>query len=398
MRIPYVVTALRRAATLLQFLRTQQAGGFALMVATAAALAWANSPAAALYRELLALPVGVRIGGLVAVRPLQGWIDDGLMTLFFLLVGLEIRREMREGVLASARSLAAPGIAALGGMAVPAAIYAAINWRDPAALHGWAIPVATDIAFSLAVLSLLGRRVPAELKVFLTALAIIDDLGAILVIALFYTGRLVPVALELAALAWVGLYAMGRLGVRSRWAFLLGGGALWAAVLASGVHPTLAGVLLAAVVPAGERPDGRPGMARDLELRLGPWVSFAVLPAFGLANAGLRFAQVSWTTLADPVVLGIGLGLLLGKQLGVWGSLALAVRAGLAHRPGRLGAGQLYGGALICGIGFTMSLFVANLAFPDGSRDAAVRLAVFGGSAVSALAGLAVLAGTARRA
>lgn len=382
-----------RFAPLLAFFRAETAGGAALLLAAVAALIWANSPAGESYQRLVRLPVRLGLG---LDWPLQAWINDGLMTFFFLLVSLEIRREMTVGELASPRRFAAPALAALGGVAVPAIIYSVFNWSNPAAMRGWAIPVATDIAFSLGVLAVLGRGVPVALKVFLAALAIIDDLVAIVVIALFYTHRLAPLPLLGAALAWTALYAFGRAGLRTRAVYLLGGVVIWAALLRSGVHPTLAGVALAFAVPG--RPDGeQPSVAARLEALLDRLVPFVIVPLFALANAGFRLGVLVPARLADPVVLGIAVGLFAGKQLGVFGTVMAAWRAGIARPPGRLTPLQLYGAALLCGIGFTMSLFIGDLAFRGQERAAEVKLAVFLGSLVSALAGLAVLALAARR-
>ncbi len=367
------------------------------MVAACVALVWSNSPFASTYQAMLHLPLGVSAARHAFVLPLHDWINDALMAVFFLLVGLEIRREMTDGELNSVRRAAAPGIAALGGMVVPALIYAGLNRADPLALRGWAVPVATDIAFALAAISLLGKRVPVALKVFLTALAILDDLGAILVIAVFYTSSLDWLALGLAAAVLAALWGMARAGVRALGPYLIGGVLLWAAIHASGIHATLAGVALALVVPMGDRPGEAASPASRLETGLEGWVAFAILPLFGLANAGLQFSAVSTRTLADPVFLGIAGGLLLGKQVGVFGATMLAARFKLIQLGGGLRWPVLYGGALLCGIGFTMSLFIGNLAFPDGSRDAEVKLAVFCGSLLSAAAGLLVLRLTAKR-
>lgn len=382
-----------RFAPLLAFFRAETAGGAVLLAAALVALVWANSPAGASYARLVQLPVRLGLG---LDWPLQTWINDGLMTFFFLLVSLEIRREMTTGELASPRRFAAPALAALGGVALPAAIYSLFNWSNPVAMRGWAIPVATDIAFSLGVLALLGRRVPVALKVFLAALAIIDDLVAIVVIALFYTHRLTPLPLLGAALAWAALYGLGRAGVRSRGVYLLGGVVIWAALLRSGVHPTLAGVALAFAVP--NRPDDERGsVAVQLEALLDRLVPFVIVPLFALANAGFRLSVLMPSRLTDPVVLGIALGLFLGKQLGVFGTLMAAWRAGIAHPPGQLTPLQLYGVALLCGIGFTMSLFIGDLSFRGQEQAAEVKLAVFLASLVAAMAGLAVLALAARQ-
>jgi NhaA family Na+:H+ antiporter len=372
------------------FARGGAAGGVVLVLAVVAALALANSPAGDTYAAWLRVPIGVSAGAASYVRPLGGWINDALMALFFLHVGLEIRQEFTEGQLASPRRAAAPGLAALGGMAVPAAIYAAFTWRDPVALRGWAIPVATDIVFTLLVLRLLGRRVPAGLRVFVTALAIIDDLAAILVIALFYTASLNLAAVAAAIGVWVGLILLNRAGMRSLTPYMLGFVLLWACLARAGVEPTLAGVAVALAVPADPREERDP--ARELEHGLAPWVAFVVLPLFALANAGLRFGDLSTAAPRDPIVPGVLLGLFVGKPVGVFGVTYVAVRVGLVRLPAQLSWRLLAGAAMLCGIGFTVSLFIGNLAFPAGPRQAELRAAVFGASLLSAAAGLAVLA------
>ena len=378
------------------FLRSESAGGVMLMLSAAIALIWANSPAAASYEALLhwVPPIGLPAAFTLA---LHAWVNDALMAVFFLLVGLELRREITTGELASPARLAAPGFAALGGMVVPALIFLAFNRADPTAMRGWAVPVATDIAFALAVVSMLGRRVPLALKVFLTALAIMDDLGAIVIIAVFYTKNLAFGALGLAALVWLVLYALNRAGVRRLWPYLVGGVALWALVFHSGIHATLAGVALAFVIPMDcPTADNEAAPAERLEDALEPWVAFLVLPVFGLANAGLGFGALPPGTLTDPLTLGIALGLLLGKPLGVFGGVIAGIRLRLARRPDGIGTTQLAGAALLCGIGFTMSLFIGEIAFRGGPRNAEIKLAVFAASLLSAALGLVVLAWAAR--
>ena len=375
-----------RLRPLLDFLQSESAGGAMLMLAAVVALIWANSPLAAEYEALWhwTPPVSPRL-------ELHVWVNDALMAVFFLLVGLELRREMTRGALASADRLAAPGLAALGGMVVPALIFTAFNYHDAEAMRGWAVPVATDIAFALAVLSMLGSRVPIALKVFLTALAIMDDLGAIVIIALFYTAGLDFGALGFAALAWLVLFALGRAGMRQVWPYLVGGVFLWALVFKSGVHATLAGVALAFVVPMGDKPGEAAAPAERLEHGLGRWVAFLVLPVFGLANAGLGFGHLPADTLSDPLTIGIGLGLIVGKQVGVFGALMAAIKAGVARMPSGVNAGQIYGASILCGIGFTMSLFIGDIAFRGTPRGEEIKLAVFGASLISAMLGLVVL-------
>ena len=380
--------AARAWAELLRFMQAESAGGMLLILSGVAALIWANSSSGGLYQHLVAVPLGP--------LPVHLWINDGLMAVFFLLVGLELRREMSVGELASPSRLAAPAIAALGGMIVPALIFTAFNHHDPALMRGWAVPVATDIAFALAVLSVLGKRVPVSLKVFLTALAIIDDLGAIVVIALFYAGRLDLVMLAAAAAVLLALWGLNRAGVRTLLPYLIGGAVLWVLVLRSGLHATLAGVALAFVVPSGA-PDEEAGPALRLEHFLQPWVAFVVLPLFGLANAGLRFDTLPGGAWRDTLALGTAAGLVFGKQIGVFGAVLAASRLRLARLPSGVTLPQLYGGAILCGIGFTMSLFIGDLAFRFSPRGDEVKLAVFAGSLTSAVVGLTVLGLATRR-
>ena len=379
----------RDAGIFWRFLRSEEAGGALLIAASLTAFAWSNSAGAPAYARLLDWPVGA---GQVAL-PLHSLVNEGLMALFFLLASLEIRREMTIGSLATLRGAAAPAIAALGGMAVPALIYLALNHADPATARGWAVPVATDIAFSLAVLRVLGRHASSSLRVFLTALAILDDLGAIVVIALFYTAHLSAPALGGAALVWLSMFVLNRAGWRALWPYLAGGAALWVLLLRSGVHPTLAGVALALVVPArGER-----SAAARLEDGLVNLVSFVILPVFGLINAGLDLRIVHLSVLANPAPLGVLLGLFVGKQVGVFGATLLGRRLGVLTLPPQMGAAELYGAALLCGIGFTISLFIGDLAFRGTPLLDGVKLAVFCGSLLSAAAGSAVLLSASHR-
>ena len=368
-------------------LANEAAGGLVLMAAGVLALVVANSPLAPAYFGALKTYV-LRLS-------ILHWINDALMAVFFLLVGLEIKREMLDGQLRTWPDRALPGIAALGGMLVPALIYVAVNWGTPETLRGWAIPAATDIAFALGVLSLLGSRVPVSLKVFLTALAILDDLGAVLIIAVFYTADLSPVFLG-GTLAVLGvLVGLNRSGVERLLPYLIVGVILWFLVLQSGVHATVAGVLLAMAIPLRRTP-GRPeasGCALiRLEHALQPWVAFLIVPIFGFANAGVSFAGMSASALAQPVPLGIALGLFVGKQLGVFAFAWGAIRAGLADVPAHATWAQLYGVAILCGIGFTMSLFIGLLAFPTSEAlQDEVKIGVLTGSVLSALAGAALL-------
>ena len=376
-----------------EFVALESAAGILLAIAAVAALALANSPLAFLYDAFLDTPVEVRVGALQIAKPLLLWINDGLMAVFFFLVGLEIKREVLEGELSAPRQVVLPAAAAAGGMAVPAAIYAAINAGSPVALAGWAIPAATDIAFSLGVLSLLGNRVPAGLKVFLLTLAILDDLGAIVIIALFYAGNLAPASLGIAAAALLALLALNRSGVASLAPYLFVGLVLWVSVLKSGVHATLAGVALAMFIPLRARGSGVHSPLRRLENDLHAPVAFAILPLFAFANAGVPLAGVGFGTLLEPVPLGIAAGLVAGKPAGVLLAAWLAVRLGVARLPEGIGWGAMLGAAVLCGIGFTMSLFIAGLAFEGAGAEYVVqtRLGVLFGSLASAIVGFAIL-------
>ncbi len=387
--------AAERFAPMLDALDAGTLAGMMLMLAAAAAMILANSPAAGLYERFLHSVIAISVNDTGLDWSVHQWVNDGLMSLFFLLVGLEIRRELRFGELSGVGRVAAPAAAALGGMVVPVAVFVLFARHDEAALNGWGIPMATDIAFSLAVLRALGARVPISLKLFLTALAILDDLGAILVIGLFYTAQLHVWALSAAGSVWVLLFLLGRTGFRPLAPYLIGGAVLWYLTARSGVHPTIAGVALAFAVPMRATGDGtvfrHPAPAEVLEIYLQDWVAFVILPLFGFTNAGLPLRELPAGALADPLVPAVGLGLFLGKQVGVFGATWLAVKAGLAKLPGRMTMGHLYGVSLLCGIGFTMSLFITDLALRDDPRETQARLAVLVASIVSALAGLAVL-------
>jgi NhaA family Na+:H+ antiporter len=379
----------RRPISILRsFMDSEASGGLILMAAAVLALVVANSALAPVYFGVL--------GSYVGPLSVQHWINDALMAVFFLLVGLEIKREVLDGQLASWSNRALPGIAALGGMVAPALIYLAFNYHDPAAARGWAIPAATDIAFALGVLSLLGSRVPTSLKVFLTALAIIDDLGAVAIIAVFYTGSISTLDLGLAALVIGGLMLMNRMGVMRLWPYLLAGAVLWVLVLRSGVHATVAGVLLAFTIPLKPAP-GRPddlaqSPLHQLEHALHGVVAFFIIPVFGFANAGVSFAGVTLATLGNNLTLGVALGLFLGKLVGVFGFAALTIRAGLAELPMGASWAQLLGISLLCGIGFTMSLFIGLLAFAnDPSLQDAVKIGILMGSVAAGLAGWLLL-------
>ena len=383
-----MLTAWRRLAT------GETAGGLALALAALLALMLSNSPWGDAYHRLLASPGEVRIGGdlLLLSKPLVVWVNDLWMAVFFFLVGLEIKREFMVGELADRRQAALPAVAALGGMVLPALIYAAVNRADAVALRGWAIPSATDIAFAVGVVMLLGSRVPASLKVFLTAVAIIDDLGAVIIIALFYTDSLSAPMLAGAALCAALLLLLNLRGVERVDVYAVVGVLMWLCVLKSGVHATLAGVVTALAVPMKRRDGGSP--LADTEQALRPWVAFLILPMFAFANAGVSLAGLTLATLLQPVTLGISLGLVVGKTLGVFGATWLMVRAGWADRPAGADWGQVLAISLLCGIGFTMSLFIGGLAFEgqDAAFEQHVKLGVLAGSLVSAVLGAWVFA------
>jgi len=378
-------------SNILAFLHHEATAGVLVMVAAAAALLIDNSPASFLLQSLLDTPLSVRVGMFALDKPLLLWINDGLMAVFFLLVGLEIKRELIAGELSTREQAVLPVIAAIGGMVVPALFYLVINATTPANLRGWAIPTATDIAFALGVVALLGSRVPPPLKIFVLALAIIDDLGAIIIIALFYTADLSVYSLAMAALGAAALFALNRLGVRRIAPYILVGVVMWVFVLKSGVHATLAGVVVALAIPMHAGGDDEQSPLHKLEEMLHPWVAFGILPIFALANAGVSLTGLSLAKLASPVPLGIMLGLFVGKQAGVFGSVWLAARYGIVRRPEGASWLQVYGVSILTGIGFTMSLFIGTLAFPDPAYAADIRIGVLAGSLLSAVVGYLVL-------
>ncbi|POR44650.1 Na+/H+ antiporter NhaA [Methylobacterium sp. V23] len=385
---------LRRPLSAFRSMLTSEAGGGLVLMASAVlALVVANSPLAERYFAVLQ----TKVGGLSVLH----WINDALMALFFLLVGLEIKREMLDGRLRTWPDRILPGLAALGGMAAPALVYVAVNRHSPETVRGWAIPAATDIAFALGILALLGSRVPVSLKVFLTALAIIDDLGAVLIIALFYTADLSLPMLAGAAATLAVLYGLNRAGISRLAPYLVLGVVLWVFVLKSGVHATVAGVLLALTIPLRlsiGRPDDPTSPLHRLEHALHPWSAYLILPIFGFANAGVSLAGFTPTMLLDPVTLGVALGLVVGKQLGVFGFVLAAVKLGLAQRPAGAGWMQVYGVSLLCGIGFTMSLFIGLLAFASSPElEAETKVGVLAGSIVCMAAGALVLLVAPRR-
>ena len=374
-----------------EFLRLEAAAGIILIGAAALALVLDNSPLKWLYDALLSTTVAVQVGKLEIAKPLLLWINDGLMAVFFLLVGLEIKREVLQGELSSLSQAALPGMAAIGGMLVPAAFYVGINLQTPETLRGWAIPAATDIAFALGVLALLGKRVPATLKIFLLAVAIMDDLGAIVIIAIFYTAELSALSLGLAVVGIVILILLNQLGVTRIAAYVVAGVFLWVCVLKSGVHATLAGVAIGFAIPLRAEDEEGHCPLTHLEHTLHPWVSYGILPLFAFANAGVSLSGLSLAALLEPIPLGIASGLFFGKQIGVLGFTALAILLGLSRKPAGATWMQFYGIALLTGVGFTMSLFIGTLAFEDPVHMARVRVGVISGSLLSALAGYAVL-------
>ena len=383
------MSSISPAERLRAFIASESAGGIILIVAAALALAIANSPLLPDYQKLLSTPVAFSAGSLVAIdKPLLLWINDGLMALFFFLIGLEVKREIVTGQLRSWKQASLPIIAAIGGMAIPAIVFAALNLGSPENLRGWAIPAATDIAFALGLLALLGSRVPVALKALLLAIAIIDDIGAIAIIAIFYTENMNLAALALALVPAAAMLLLNRAGVARTIPYFLFAALLWICVLKSGVHATLAGVVTALFVPIAtgeERPLER------LEHALHPWVAFLILPIFAFSNAGVSFAGAGLDALLAPLSLGIAAGLVIGKQLGIFGACWLAVKAGWARLPEGVGFRHVYGLSCLAGIGFTMSLFIGNLAFVDPQQIAAVKFGVLGGSLVSAITGIMVL-------
>jgi len=374
------------------FLKQEASGGIILMFTAMFAMILANSPWASYYDLLLDVPVIVSVGSFEIDKPLLLWINDGLMALFFFLVGLELKREFLEGNLSEPGQIALPAIAAVGGMIVPALFYVALNYNDPIAIKGWAIPTATDIAFALGILAIIGSKVPLQLKVFLTSLAIFDDLGAIIVIALFYTDKLSLLSLIIAAVMISTLFALNKKGVTNTSPYIFLGVILWIAVLKSGVHATLAGVVLAFFIPMKGGKD-EPSPLKTLEHNLHSTVAFVVLPIFAFANAGISFSGVGIEQILAPVPLGIIAGLLVGKQIGIFGFCFIAIKLGFAKLPEKVNWTLLYGVSLLCGVGFTMSLFIGSLAFEQSSISPVFqdRLGIVIGSLISGVIGFIVI-------
>ncbi len=377
-----------------EFIKKESSAGVTLIFVTILALLLKNSALSDLYNAFLHTPVEIRFGALEIDKPLYLWINDGLMAIFFLLIGLEVKREIIEGHLSTVSNVVLPGIAALGGMIVPALFYIYFNQDQPLGMQGWAIPTATDIAFALGILSLLGKRVPASLKVFLLALAILDDLGAIIIIAIFYTVELSTLSITIAAACIVILIMMNQRGVVKKAAYFIVGVVLWVSVLKSGVHATLAGVALAFTIPLKSRDkEGNEfSISKSIEEDLHFWVAFFVLPMFAFVNAGVDLRQVSVENMLGPVPMGIMAGLFLGKQIGVFGFSFIAIKLKLASLPKNSTWLQLYGVSVLTGIGFTMSLFVDSLAFKDDALyEYADRLAILTASFLSGVVGYLIL-------
>lgn len=371
-------------------------GGILLLVAMVFALVAANSPMSAVYDALLNLPFSIQLGNAGLSKPLLLWINDGLMAIFFFMVGLELKREFLEGSLSQRSQLVLPLVAAIGGMLVPGAIYAWWNWNDSSAIQGWAIPTATDIAFALSILGMLGSRIPPSLKIFLTALAIFDDLGAILIIAIFYSGNLSMMALLIALVSFLILFSINHFKVYSVVPYILVGIVLWTSLLKSGVHATIAGVLVAMTIPMKATGTNKPSPLKWLEHQIHPWVTLLILPVFAFANSGIPLLHIQMSDLFHSVPLGIASGLFIGKQLGVFLFSALVIRLGFAKMPKGSNWLGLYGVAVLCGIGFTMSLFIGSLAFEASGNNRLFdeRIGILAGSLFSGLLGYFILRGS----
>ena len=376
-----------------RFFKMESSSGVLLFIATIIAIIVANSMLSRYYQMLIDTPVHVRVGSLLIAKPLLLWINDGLMALFFLLVGLELKREVLQGGLSDKRNIMLPALGAVGGMLFPALIYLAFNYSDPVTIKGWAIPAATDIAFALGILSLLGSRVPVSLKIFLTSLAIFDDIGAILIIALFYTSKISFLSLAVAVVCVLVLYLINKMGVEERSIYFGIGIIMWVALLKSGVHATLAGVILAMFIPMKSRKNSNKSPLKDLEHDLHALVAFIILPVFAFANAGIGLSDISSDHLLNGLTLGIALGLFLGKQLGVMGFCWLGIKLKWAEKPADVSWLSLYAVAVLCGVGFTMSLFIGSLAFEETGVNFLYdeRIGIILGSLLSGVLGYLVL-------
>jgi NhaA family Na+:H+ antiporter len=372
-----------------RFFQQESAGGILLMGAALLAIVLANSPLNAYYALLIDTPVAIRIGALEIAKPLLLWINDGLMAVFFFLVGLELKREVLEGELSSVRKVVLPGIGAIGGMVVPATIYIILNRHDPVAMEGWAIPTATDIAFALGILTLLGSKVPTSLKVFLTSLAIFDDIGAILIIAIFYTSKISLTSLIIASCCIAILFFLNNRNVVDKSPYIVVGVVMWVALLKSGVHATLTGVILAMFIPIKSVANPEISPLKSMEQDLHSAVAFIILPIFAFSNAGVSFVGVGLEQALHSVPMGIALGLFLGKQIGVFGFCWLGIKLRVAQLPEDISWTSLYGIAALCGVGFTMSLFIGSLAFEETGVNMTFdeRLGILCGSLVSGILG-----------
>ena len=373
-----------------EFIKLETSGGVVLMIAAIFAMIIANTPLSANYDLILGTYIKVGIGNFEIAKPAILWINDGLMAIFFFLVGLEIKREVLAGELSSFDKAILPIMAAIGGMAVPGIIFAIVNWGTPENLNGWAIPTATDIAFALGILALIGSRAPISLKIFLLAIAIIDDLGAIVIIAIFYTSELSLSALSFSVIGFAAAVALNRMGVQRTAPYLLVGIVMWVFVLKSGVHATLAGVLIAFTIPLKTKNEDE-ALLYKMEHGLHPWVAFLILPVFAFANAGVNFTGIGIDDLLQPLTLGIAVGLFLGKQIGVFLATWIGVKSGIARLPENVSWKHVYGVACLTGVGFTMSLFIGSLAFTTADVMNAVRLGVVLGSVLSGIIGYLLL-------
>jgi Na+/H+ antiporter nhaA len=371
-----------------RFLKLESAGGILLLFSAAVAMLLANSPLSSQYNDFLNLPVSLQIGSFSINKTLIHWINDGFMAVFFVLVGMEVKKELFEGALSSYQQAIFPAIAAVGGMIVPALVYWFIAKQDPSLANGWAIPMATDIAFALGIMALLSKQVPLPLKIFLLALAIIDDLGAIVVIALFFSHELSVQALIFSGISILTLVLLNRFRVSALCAYMVIGAILWASVLKSGVHATLAGVIIGFCIPLKGKKGERP--LHDFEHILAPWSSFVILPLFAFANAGVSFDGIDVSMISSPLLLAIACGLIIGKPVGVFGFSYISVKLGLAKLPDGINFKQIFAVAVLCGIGFTMSMFLASLAFDADAGESVntlSRLGILLGSTVSATLG-----------
>ncbi len=397
--MPETIASPQKKSLLAKFLQEESAGGILLVGASLLAILLANSPLAHIYELLLGTPVAIQIGTLQISKPLLLWVNDGFMAIFFFIVGLELKREFLEGELSNARKIILPGLGAIGGMLVPAAFYIALNLDDATALKGWAIPAATDIAFALGVLTLLGSRVPTSLKIFLTSLAIFDDIGAILIIAFFYSNNISFGALAVAAFCIVILFLLNRFGFSEKGFYIAMGTVMWIALLKSGVHATLTGVILAMFIPIKANGDSSNSPLKSMEKDLHPMVAFLILPTFAFCNAGISFSGIGLEQLLHNVSLGIALGLFLGKQIGVFAFCWLGIKLRITELPKDVSWTSLYGTATLCGIGFTMSLFIGSLAFEETGVNLLFdeRLGIILGSLVSGIAGYVILRSSLRR-